>query len=228
MSDFTPQPRKKIALDNPKIQLRAMTNKSKRPATLSFGLVNNNPRITVYTNDPDDQNNDYGRIVAKLDLMTLYGLMEMIKIALQKTEKWNDKVDCKEFPWDRNNNRRSDTARVTASVIAGRDEDGSVWLAVSAPTRPNIKFYFGPSEFHSHTHGDGTPYDKPEHSQLYAAAFLEIMTKLYAHLAVTEYVPPKPKEEKGNGYNGGGNRQSNNRPASNNDADFSADEDIPW
>ena len=76
MSDYKPVPRKKNALDNRKLMLFSEPREGvKSPASLSWNVINNNPWVTVYTNDPDDKT-DNGRIVAKLDITVAFALIE--------------------------------------------------------------------------------------------------------------------------------------------------------
>lgn len=228
-SGFRPAPRKKIPLDNTKIHLSAPNQKGKR-ASMQFGLINNNPRITVFTNDPDDTQ-DYGKIVAALDAPTFFAYIGAIHNAIKATGKWRVKFDNKKTSWS--GGKPSEAPVVTSSLLVGRDEDGTIWTSVSAPRRPNIKFVFGPSEFHSVVDGDGAVYDKAKLSQMYAEAHAQMLSQLMAGLLITEYVPPKPKEDGGNnrggqdrGNSGGGNRQQSS--GGNNASADDMENDIPW
>lgn len=58
MADFRPPPRIKNALDNRKLNLSAPTPGAQgKYANLIWGIINNNPRITVYTGDPSEEGN---------------------------------------------------------------------------------------------------------------------------------------------------------------------------
>lgn len=74
-------PRKKIALDNRKLSLFAPCPSAPgKTASLSWRLVSNNPRITVYTNDPADmtEKNGNGLIAAALDAPVFFMLMRLM------------------------------------------------------------------------------------------------------------------------------------------------------
>ena len=220
---FKPAPRVKNGLDNNKLNLTAVNSKGKK-ASLLWQLMNNNPRIVVYTNDPDDQTN-YGKIPAKIDAPIFFAFMNLIEQAINAPGEFKGKIDNSNFTW--NGGKRAETPTVESSLLAGKDADGVVWVAVSAPSRPQIKFPFINPEFHSFVHKDGTAYSKAETSVLMAKSYLDVLRLMMAQLLVKDYVEPKPKEEKGSnrGSSGGGyggQRQDNSR---NNQA---AEEDVPW
>lgn len=199
MADFRPPPRKKIALDNQKLSMSAPNQKGKR-AGLLWQLINNNPRIVVYTNDPDDQI-DYGKITAALDAPTFFAFLNLIDKAISATGEYKEKIDNMNFSWA--GGKRSDTPSVVSSLLVGKDADGVIWIAVSAPRRPQIKFPFMNPEFHNFFHKDGSPYEKAEVSALIAKSYLDMLRHLMAGLMITEYVEPKPKEDRGGGNRGG-------------------------
>lgn len=198
MSDFKPVPRKKIGLDNQKLSMSAPNSKGKR-AGLLWQLINNNPRIVVYTNDPDDQA-DYGKITAALDAPTFFAFLNLIDNAIKAEGEYKEKIDNANYTWP--GGKRSETPSVVSSLIVGKDADGLIWISVSAPRRPQIKFPFINPEFHNFFHRDGSPYEKAEVSAIMAKSYLDILRGMMAQLLVTEYVEPKPKEDR----NGGGNR----------------------
>ena len=226
--------RKKIALDNQKLSMSAPNSKGKR-AGLLWQLINNNPRIVVYTNDPDDQI-DYGKITAALDAPTFFAFLNLIENAIKATGEFKEKIDNMNFTWP--GGKRSETPSVVSSLIVGKDADGLIWISVSAPRRPQIKFPFINPEFHNFFHRDGSPYEKGEVSAIMAKSYLDILRGLMAQLLVTEYVEPKPKEDRNNGGNrnngggyGGGNSnggggQRQERAAKTGFDDM--DDDTPW
>jgi hypothetical protein len=224
---FKPPMRPKNALDNNKLNLSAVNSKGKR-ASLLWQLVNNNPRIVVYTNDPDDQI-EYGKISAKIDAPTFFAFMNLIEAAINATGEYKAKIDNSNFSWS--GGKRAETPTVESSLLAGKDTDGVVWVAVSAPRRPQIKFQFINPEFHSFVHKDGTPYEKAEMSVLMAKSYLDVLRLVMAGLLIKEYVEPKPKEERGGGGRpaaggaggGRGNFGGGQKPAAQDEA-----EDTPW
>lgn len=220
-NSFRPPPRRKNGLDNIKLSLSAPNSKGKR-ASLNWQLINNNPRIVVYTNDPDDQI-DYGKISAKLDAPIFFAFMNLIENAINSSGEFKDKIENSNFSWS--GGKRAETPTVESSLLVGKDADGVVWVAVSAPRRPQIKFSFLNPEFHNFIHKDGSPYTKGEVSVLMAKSYLDLMRLMMAQLLVAEYVEPKPKEERQNNNNSANSyRQDNQKAASNN----TTASDVPW
>jgi uncharacterized membrane protein YgcG len=207
MSDFKRPERKKNALDNRKLNLSAPTpGVQGKTASLIWGLYSNNPRITVYTNDPNDQGQDkgYGKISANLDAPTFFGVMGLLHKAVDPAtpNEWRDKVENMNFTFF--GGKRSAAPAVTSELWVGKDKDGIVWISVTAPNRPKIKFKFGNNDFHHWIHGDGTPFTESEASLLYAKAYVAILQPLMTHLMVTEWVEPEQKQQQGNQRAGGG------------------------
>lgn len=216
MSDnkFRPPPRAKNALDNAKLKLYSPNSKGKM-ASLALQLVKNNPRIVVYTNDPEDTV-DYGKITANMDMLTFFALMQLITTAANAPGEYREKIDNKNFTWG--GGQRSEKPSIVSSTIVSKDAEGVVYISISAPRRPVIKFQFGENEYHNFVKSDGTPLSKAEGSQRVALGWVNLMEKVMAHLAVVEYVEPEPKQQGGGGgFNrggqggGGGNSYGGNR-----------------
>jgi hypothetical protein len=206
---FQAKPRKKTALDNKKLTLNAPfpTSQVKRSA-LMWGVHANNPRITVYTGDPEDsgERTGYGKIVANLDITTFYAFLEMLENIAKKTEECKEKFDNKGFTWF--GGKRSEQPVVLNSLLAGKDADGGIWISVIADNRPKIKFYIMPSELTSLYHGDGRPYAKGEAASLFALGYCQILKNLVSIVLVNEYIEEAPKKPYtpggGNNNQGGG------------------------
>lgn len=200
---------KKNVFDNPKLSLRAPNAKGKI-ASLVWGLSLNNPRITVYTNDPDDTV-DGGRISANMDAPTFFALLKLISRAITSDSYFKDKVENKNHPRG-TDGARSDTSVVVSNTIVERDNDGVISVSVVAPSRPIVKFVFGPSEYHNFIHKDGTPWSRAELSVIYAESYLTMLTTLMTAAMNSNYVEPVKRERPAgggfqrNGGGGGGNR----------------------
>lgn len=218
--------RKKMVLDNEKLRLRAPNAKGKM-ASLNWGLYSNNPRLTVYTNDPDDTV-DNGVIRAALDAPTFFAFLELLSEAINSREAFRKKIDNLNFTFP--GGRRSETPSVVSSLIIGREDDGTIYISVAAPRRPVVKFPFTNPDFHNFYHGDGTQYSKADISNVYARSYLRMLSTLMTVAMDTNYTPPKPREDNGGGFKGksggggygggnkggsyGGGRQEQNAPAS--------------
>lgn len=206
------QPRKKIALDNRKLALSAPCPSAPgKFSTLSWRLVTNNPRITVYTNDPADmtEKNQNGLISAALDAPVFFMLMKMLYKIVDAPAGTKEKIENRNYIFPAG--KRSEKPVVVSEIIIGKDEEGVVFISVVAydKNRPRIKFDLVPNEFHTLYHQNGQQFTKAEASELYARGYIKCLEGLMNHLLVTEWVEPE-KKDNGNNRNGGGNRGGNN------------------
>ena len=192
--------RKKMVLDNDKLRLRAPNAKGKM-AALNWGLYSNNPRLTVYTHDPDDTV-DNGVIRAALDAPTFFAFLELLSEAINSREAFRKKIDNLNYTFP--GGRRSETPSVVSSLIVGREDDGTIYVSIAAPRRPVVKFPFTNPEFHNFFHGDGTQYSKADISNVYARSYLRMLSTLMTTAMDSNYTPPKPREDNGGNRNGGG------------------------
>ena len=233
--DFQRPQRKKNALDNNKITMRAQ-NKAGKVSSLIFGLINNNPRLTVYTNDPNDTA-DYGKIVAALDTPMFNALLEMLQEVINTPGTIKLGLRNKNYIYPKG--QRSETPVVVSDVLVGRDETGVIWIAVTARNRPMINFQFINPEFHMFIDGDGNAMDKAKASNFTARAYLRLLSQMVNTLQVTDWIEPAPKPQRqggggGGGYGGGGQGGGGGSygggggggraPA----ADAASGDDIPW
>lgn len=212
---FTPKPRKKNALDHKKLNLSAPCPTAQgKKSSLIWGVYSNNPRITVYTGDPEDnsERTGYGKIVANLDTPSFYAFIEMLEETAKSKVEFKQKIDNKGFTWI--GGKRSELPVVLNSLVVGKDADGSVWISVIADDRPKIRFYILPGELVSLYHGDGTQFTKGEASSLYALGYCQILRNLVSIVLVNEYIeeaPKKPYTPGGYNQNGSYNKQNNNQ-----------------
>jgi uncharacterized membrane protein YgcG len=204
--DFRPPPRKKVILDHAKFHLRA-PNAAGKTASLQWQLISSNPRMVVWTNDPNDTINN-GKIQAAMGVATFFSVLRLIEQAANSEGPYKEKVDNKNFTWA--GGKRSDEAVVESSTIIQKDEDGLITVCLSAPRRPQIRFPFINEDFHHFVHRDGSVFTKGEASKLTALAFCDMLRPIYAALLVKEYVEPPPKEDRngGGGNRGGGGGRS--------------------
>lgn len=226
-SNFTPPVRIKNALDNKKLNLSTPTpGVDKKWASLIWGIYANNPRITVYTNDPNDtgESNGYGKISANLDLPVFYSLTMLLSKIIDGPNDQKECIQNKGYTFF--NRKRSDEPAVISSLWLGKDKEGVVWISVTAKNRPIIKFNFAPSSFHHFVHGDGTPYTAPEISQLFAKGYVRLLEELMSNMAAANYIEPPPRDPPPGTQNGGYNNNNNNNRNSNANSDM--DSDIPF
>ena len=219
MADYTPKERITNALDNRKLNLSAPTPGHKgKTAALVWGLYSNNPRITVWTNDPNDtgKSNSFGKISANLDMPMFYMVMGYLTKAIESPVEVKYKFENKGTTWY--DNKPSQEPALLSELWVGKDKDGIVWISVQAPSgqnRPRIKFTFAPNDFHHLLHGDGTPISAAEASTMFAKGYVCLLEKMMSVIAANNWVAPVKKDQSGgnnkgsyNNNNGGGNRSS--------------------
>lgn len=218
MSDFQAPARKKIALDHSKLKLSTPCPSAEgKYSNLTWGLHKNNPRITVYTGDPQDANarNNNGRIQAELDLGILQMVVALMEQASKEQPGW--KTQIKNFNYIYPNGKRSEKPVNTTDIWIGKDKEGLAFISLVDATngeRPVIKFPIAPNwswcRLH---HANGEPFSKEEASNLFTAGYARVIRDLYTHLAVTEFVPYEPKKQgwfnNGNNNGGGGYNRNN-------------------
>lgn len=177
-------------------------------AVLSWGLFGENPRIIVTTNVDADQGINRGKIVAPMDPETFSAMVDMIKKAESYEPGWKVKIPVSN---KYNGDQRYEDITHINDIILGKDPDGAFWIKVSENGRPEIKFYFGPSEYLHFVKADGTPYNRVEHSIIYAVADAEMLRQVMSRLMAEnikgsneEYAAKRAAGETGGGQGGGG------------------------
>ena len=218
MAEFTPPTRKKNALDNNKLKLSVPCPTAPgKFSSLVWGVYKNNPRITVYTGDPEDsgERNGYGAIKANLDGPQFAAFIEMCNSVIQGPAGEKRKIELLEFTFF--GGKRSEMPVVVSEVWVGKDPDGAIWISVTAVNRPKIKFIFSSGQYCNLFHGDGTPLSKDETSKLFAAGYVKLISNLVPNVMVSEFAEIVPKQQGGyqNKGGGGGNNYQNRNAGGN-------------
>lgn len=210
MSDYgnrpAAAPRVKSFIDHRKLWISADNGQGKK-GTLKWDIYKNNPRITVYTNIPDDRDN--GRISANLNPQVFAAFMTLVQRAID----FRPTADQPEFKVKIENMRpnfqkgggKPDGMVGASELWIGKDSQGIVWLSVTAYNRPKIKFQFFTDEYHNFYHGTGERFSAGETSVLMAEGYLKVLAEIMGPLYVNLYVEEEPR----NGGNQGGNRGGN-------------------
>ena len=227
MADFRPRnERVKTALDNRKLNLSApCPGVAGKYSNLQWMLMANNPRIVVWTNDPNDtgESKGYGKITANLDLPTFMAFLNLLNKVIDKEGEYKDKIENLNYIFPKG--KRSEKPVLVSELWVGKDKDGIIWMSITAPAnqqRPRIKFPFAPSNFHNWIHGDGTPYSSPEVSKLYAQGYANLLQNMMVHVACENFVDTTPTNT------GGGNTSSGHGGGSSRDDDGGVENDIPF
>lgn len=226
--------RVKTILDDAKLRLSAdpLPGGQGRPSFSIYYSGTSNPRIDVYTNMPNDKDN--GRIRGDLDLPTFFDFLELIR-ELASSDAIPEQpyvIENMTKPWDKANNRPGKEMVVATRLIAGKDDKGRIYVALTSfdKERPKIRFYFGTGFFHSLGLPNGVKLSDDRVSRIKALSFVNMMGPLMANVAARDW---KPKEDKkgGSGGGGGGGGYNNNRGQSSGGGGGSSstyyDDDLP-
>lgn len=240
-------PRKKHGFSNVKLRMSAPNPSVKggRWAQLGFGVWNNNPRIILFTNDPNlsGQENNFGQLQVPVDHIVLATIVEEVKKYINSKEPGKTKIANMTAP-----PRGSESKEFVNSsdIWIGKDDEGVIFISVVAKDSskwPTIKFPFNNSDgrFHIFYHGDGKPYTKAELSTVYAKAWVNLLSSAIGSDVVVNYATPITpfNNGKGNYQNkGGGNwnkGNSNNYQKQSSQESYSdtgpadiEDDDVPW
>ena len=168
-------------------------------ARLAFGIRDGNPRITVFTNDPNDKVNN-GVIYAAMNPETFYGFLELFSAVLRAKEETKFKVQCFGTRWE--NDKPTKEKILISDLCFGRDAEGVIWICIIADNRPKIKFEFNISDYHLLVDSDGKQFDKARASRLEAGAKLALLHDVYG-IAITknlENPTPRPNKENRGGF----------------------------
>lgn len=217
MADYIPT-RKKIALDNRKLTLSVPCPSAQgKYSTLAWRLVSNNPRIDVYTNDPQDNTakNNNGKISAAMDAPTFSAFVQLLKETISSAVPVKYKIENKNFIFP--GGKRSEKPVIVSELVLIKDDEGVIWLSVlsSDKERPKIKFPLINNEYHNFFKEGGVKFSKGEASQLYARGYVNLIESMMNHLLITEWVEPEIKKKpEGGGY------KNNNQNNSQNDDDL--------
>jgi len=161
-------------------------------AKLSFGFRDGNPRITVFTNDPNDTTAK-GIIYAGMLPEVFEVFLAQLDTVIRSKEEMKQVMDCYTQRYE--DNKPTGERVLNSQVWVGKDTDGMIWISVTAKGRPQIKFTFQVSDWHKLLKGDGTPFSESEASRLAALAHMNLLRQVYAHM-LTQYLqnPPAPRE----------------------------------
>lgn len=179
-------------------------NGANRAAGLTFGLKKNKPKVTVRTNLDNDKNK--GIIEAELDYATWEVFLGQLENAPRMENGSHVQIVCLDYPFTQQG--RSKELKPQTKVILGREQDGTIYIAVLSwdQSRPIIRFPVRPSQFNQFIKADGSPMDEATATTLYAPAWARVLRELMMNLVRTEYVHPEPKQRDGGSNSYGGNR----------------------
>lgn len=171
-------------------------------AKLAFGIRDGNPRVTVFTNDPNDKINN-GIIYAAMNPETFYSFLELFEATIRSKEEIKYKISCFGTRWE--NDKPTKDKILISDLCFGRDSDGIIWICLVAENRPKIKFEFTISDYHHIYDGAGNQFDKSKASHLEAKAKLAVLRDIYAYAISKNSDVPVVRQNNAN------NAKSNNK-----------------
>lgn len=207
--------RPKNVLDDRRIGMSAPSTAKGKWASLNWGYFGNQARLTIWTNDPDDQQdkrNNNGRIDVKMPAMDFCKFLVLLEMATNFPETGDHKrwMEVKDYSWY--GKEKSKEVEVQGTLYVGR-KDGVVWMSLVSKDkgRPRIKFPFGNTMYTAFYNGDGEAMTDAEISLLVAKANLLFLKQTIPTLAVTTYKEPEKKDGGGQRSGGGGGGGNYNR-----------------
>ena len=149
----------------------AATAESGKTVTLSWAVMDENPRIIVKTDEEPTPDNGYGKITAALDTVEAGVVFATLREALSWKNGEKIKLSNRSTYVDR---QRFDKPQEVNSVAIGKDNEGVIWMAVLQEGRPQQRFYFEPNQWWDYVNGDGTKPDRAALSAIVVRGYLEV------------------------------------------------------
>lgn len=180
-----------------------------RRSKLSWAIRDGAPRVTVYTNDPSDTENR-GVISAPMDPTTFMAFLDYFDEVIKSPNEIKYRLECWGKPWV--NGEPSTERALKGEIWIGKDNQGMVWISVTAPERPKIRFEYLVSEWHFFTKPDGKKLTRAEGSVVTAAATVSLLRSVVPIMLanVFENPAPKPQRQNNNNYNNRNNQPRRN------------------
>lgn len=201
MADFKPKARPKNILDSKRIKLTipCPVKGVKGFSNLSYYGNKDNPGITVYTGDPGDKDNNFGRIQAKMGLLDMQTHFEQLLEVIAHDGPISLAITCDSI--------RGDKKKTTvARVEVGKSKSGVVYVMVEDlenQNRPKIYFPFAPSYWHA-LERNGEPMTEADASIQVAKGVVRTVSQMLNAIAEKTYEHPEPQQRPGGGGGGGG------------------------
>jgi hypothetical protein len=147
------------------------------PATLTWAVMDGNPRLIARTGEKASEENGYGKITAALDGGMAGTVFELLEKALVSEPGWKMKIVNRSTYVD---NKRFDPPQHVNDVAVGKDTEGRIWISIIQEGRPTIRFYMLPSSWHSLVNADGSVPAVDELSAMFTRGYLRVGPALLA------------------------------------------------
>ncbi len=192
-------------------------------AKLRFGIWNNNPRITVYTNEDSDKKNNMGMITAPMDPVVFSTFLAKLSETISSPP--NTKFSIQNYTMKKGDGEEKLRKVHINDIYGGKDENGVIWISVVEGNRPKFKFDFGNFPFHKFFKGDGEEMSKAELSQIAAKAAINLFSDILSNYITNNYEHVQNTYKPRNKGNYNNNRNNNYQ---NNNSSEIADDDLPF
>jgi hypothetical protein len=148
---------------------------------LGYSSYRGNPRITVFTNVPNDSGK--GVINAPMNPETFLVFLDLLEQIARNPAEDKYKIDCWTIIKAPEGAERNTEKTLISELYFGRDKQGVIWMSVVAPNRPRIKFEYRISDFHKIFKGDGSPLNESESSTVQTLATIRALREvMMAHM----------------------------------------------
>lgn len=165
-------------------------------ARLSWSSWMGNPRITVFTNVPNDK--DKGMLRAPMDPET-FGILMLLLEEVIRGEPGNSRY-IENFTREKTDDGSIGKMIKLSETWVGKDKDGMIWISVKAEDRPVIVFKYTVSNFHKIFKGNGEAFDAPFASSIQARSTVDGLRRIFGNLS-GEIKPPYDPNAPRNGNN---------------------------
>lgn len=168
------QPAKRIItiMDNYRMRLETPNPKGgERPSSLGLTFVGDNPRFNLNTNVPSDPREGY--LPVRINIRTLQRLMHLI-IATAKGDSPNGNTIKNHHNYDGEGNYHETPVHVSTFVV-GKEEDGRIYVALTAQGYTPTKFHFVADPYHVICNRKGEPLPVAEVSPMLALDYAELV-----------------------------------------------------
>lgn len=175
-------------------------------STLRWIFTNGNPRLVIWTNDPADKDNTYGKIEVRMTPIVLLDIVEALRTAANGPDDVSYTAAVENFV---GNPARKEN---THSITVGKGKDGVVFIVVRDllnRTRPVIPFTFNGSPTHNWVQRGGEPADPRLVSPVSARAWANLLEGPGMKLCTETWKEPERRNQQGGNRQGGGNWNNN-------------------
>lgn len=163
----------------------------------SFGVWKGNPNVNVYTNHPQDDGKKPIRL--GLTLAIFNSFVEMVE-SIAKNGAPGESMTIPCFSG-------KPSALVTEGhLVAGKEQDGRVFVGVSKEGYKSVKFHLQPDMYHQITNGKREPLSPAEQSAIFAIGYMRTVQSIVERMCFETYEAPEPYNGGNKGGGGYGNR----------------------